>query len=103
MQPPTVSTPNLVALLEDRLGGGGGFRDQVFGVEGVPEKFGALEARQEFGLGNAGLRRRGSIAQTSAAHVLLIATFAVIFQAAGSVNFISKCPHSHDGCLHDSV
>ena len=50
MQPPTVSTPNLVALLEDRLGGGVGFRDQVFGVEDMPEKLVALEARQEFRL-----------------------------------------------------
>ena len=36
-----------MALVEDRLRDRVSFLDQVFGVVGVPEKFMALEARQE--------------------------------------------------------
>jgi hypothetical protein len=49
---------DLVALVEDRLCGGVGFWDQVFGVIGVPEQFVTLEARQEFALGDEWPSRR---------------------------------------------
>jgi len=39
---------DLVALIEDGLGGGVGFGDEVFPVVLVPEQFGALETGEEF-------------------------------------------------------
>jgi len=49
---------DLVALVEDGLLLGVRFRDQVFGVVGVPKELGALEAPKELGFGD---ERKGGI------------------------------------------
>ena len=57
---------DLVALVEDGLLLGVGFRDQVFGVGGVPKELGALEAPKELGFGDVG--RGGIVGWTFIGH-----------------------------------